>query len=65
MAPDPATGQTYSRLLATPEQITELFDWGPGAYAQLAAVHTARQQLGLPAPRRQPVSELPRERGGL
>ncbi|WP_055527460.1 NUDIX hydrolase, partial [Streptomyces graminilatus] len=27
---DPATKQTYSRLLATPEQIAELFDWGPG-----------------------------------
>jgi 8-oxo-dGTP pyrophosphatase MutT (NUDIX family) len=64
-AQDPATGQTYSRLLATPEQVAELFDWGPGARAQLAAVHTARQQLGLPAPQRQPVTELTPGRGGL
>jgi 8-oxo-dGTP pyrophosphatase MutT (NUDIX family) len=58
--PDPSTGQTYSRLLAAPAQIAELFDWGPGGREQLAAVHTARQQLGLPAAQRQPVTELPR-----
>lgn len=56
---DEATGQTYTRLLATPEQAAELFDWGDKATAQLAAVHTARKELGLPAPLRQPVSELP------
>ncbi|MFI9311000.1 NUDIX hydrolase [Streptomyces triculaminicus] len=56
---DEATGQTYSRLLATPEQTAQLFDWGDEAAAQLAAVHTAREELGLPAPIRQPISELP------
>jgi hypothetical protein len=55
----------YSRLLATPEQIAELFDWGPGGQEQLAAVHAAREQLGLPAARRQPVTELPRAGGQL
>ncbi|MFK0154326.1 NUDIX domain-containing protein [Streptomyces sp. NPDC090493] len=65
VASDPATGQTYSRLLATPEQIAELFDWGPGGQDQLAAVHAAREQLGLPAARRQPVTELPRDGGWL
>ncbi|MEU6353597.1 NUDIX hydrolase [Streptomyces sp. NPDC047072] len=65
VASDPATGQTYSRVLATPEQIAELFDWGPGGREQLAAVHAAREQLGLPAARRQPVTELPRDGGWL
>jgi|GEM_PF-97290 len=63
--PDPATGQTYSRLLATPEQIAELFDWGPSGREQLAAVHGAREQLGLPTAQRQPVTELPRDGGWL
>jgi 8-oxo-dGTP pyrophosphatase MutT (NUDIX family) len=62
---DPATKQTYSRLLATPEQIAELFDWGQGGRDQLAAVHAAREQLGLPTAQRQPVTELPRDGGWL
>lgn len=56
--PDPATGHTYSRILATPEQTMELFDWGPAAADQLAAIHRARQQLGLPRAARQPVTEV-------
>ncbi|MFF5969932.1 NUDIX domain-containing protein [Streptomyces sp. NPDC012769] len=32
---DPATGRTYVRILATPEQALELFDWGPPAAEQL------------------------------
>ncbi|MFC5144844.1 NUDIX hydrolase [Streptomyces aureoversilis] len=56
---DEATGQTYARLLATPEQTAQLFDWGAEAAAQIAAVHTAREKLGLPAPDRQPLTELP------
>ncbi|WP_326812382.1 NUDIX hydrolase [Streptomyces scopuliridis] len=56
--PDPATGHTYTRVLATPEQTTELFDWGSAAADQLAAVHEARQKLGLPRAARQPVTEL-------
>ncbi|MEU1820136.1 NUDIX hydrolase [Streptomyces roseifaciens] len=58
-APDEATGQLYARLLATPEQAAQLFDWGAQAASQLAAVHTAREKLGLPAPARQPLTELP------
>ncbi|MGW8401790.1 hypothetical protein ACWGLP_34735 [Streptomyces lydicus] len=27
--PDPATGQTYIRALTTPEQVLDLFNWGP------------------------------------
>jgi hypothetical protein len=65
VASDPATKQTYSRLLATPEQIAELFDWGPGGREQLEAVHATREQLGLPAPQRQPFTELPRDGGWL
>ncbi|QNA72060.1 NUDIX hydrolase [Streptomyces sp. So13.3] len=56
--PDPATGHTYTRILATPEQTTDLFDWGPAAADQLAAVHQARRQLGLPRAARQPVTQL-------
>ncbi|MFI6687975.1 NUDIX hydrolase [Streptomyces sp. NPDC050485] len=56
--PDPATGHTYTRILAAPEQAAELFDWGPATAEQLAAVHQARRQLGLPRAARQPVTEL-------
>ncbi|MFE5591018.1 NUDIX domain-containing protein [Streptomyces sp. NPDC056549] len=56
---DPATGRTYTRVLATPEQAVELFDWGPPAEAQLAAVHRARERLGIPRAGRRPVTELP------
>ncbi|MFB6980288.1 NUDIX hydrolase [Streptomyces scopuliridis] len=56
--PDPTTGHTYTRILATPEQATDLFDWGPAAAHQLAAVHQARRQLGLPQAACQPVTQL-------
>ncbi|MFE2562077.1 NUDIX domain-containing protein [Streptomyces sp. NPDC059352] len=55
---DPATGRTYTRVLATPEQALEFFDWGPSAADQLAAVHRARTLLGIPEAPRQPVTEL-------
>ncbi|WP_329275026.1 NUDIX hydrolase [Streptomyces sp. NBC_00691] len=55
---DPATGRTYIRVLATPEQVLQLFDWGPEAAAQLTAVHTARTRLGLPRAAQQAVTEL-------
>ncbi|MEU3607972.1 NUDIX domain-containing protein [Streptomyces sp. NPDC035033] len=55
---DPATGRTYVRVLATPEQAVELFDWGPAAADQLRAVHRARALLHIPRAARQPVTEL-------
>ncbi|MGC2997944.1 hypothetical protein ACPF8X_05990 [Streptomyces sp. G35A] len=56
---DPATGRTYVRILATPEQALEFFDWGPSAAAeQLQAVHQARVLLGIPTAPHQPVTEL-------
>ncbi|MFD7323934.1 NUDIX domain-containing protein [Streptomyces sp. NPDC059875] len=55
---DPATGRTYVRILATPEQALELFDWGPSAADQLQAVHQGRALLGIPQAGRQPVTEL-------
>ncbi|MFD3662766.1 NUDIX domain-containing protein [Streptomyces sp. NPDC058659] len=55
---DSATDRTYTRILATPEQALELFDWGPPAAEQLAAVHRARERLGIPKAVRQPVTEL-------
>ncbi|MFE6039945.1 NUDIX domain-containing protein [Streptomyces sp. NPDC056452] len=57
-APDPATGHTYTRILASPEQAAELFDWGPSSAEQLAAVHQARRELGLPRAALQPITEL-------
>ncbi|MFI9630506.1 hypothetical protein [Streptomyces sp. NPDC052042] len=56
---DPATGRTHIRVLATPEQALELFDWGPPAADQLAAVHQAHTRLGIPRAARQPLTELP------
>ncbi|MFI1655132.1 hypothetical protein ACH4ZU_09510 [Streptomyces sp. NPDC020472] len=55
---DPATGRTYVRVLATPEQALELSDRGPAAADQLAAVHRARVLLRLPRAVRRPVTEL-------
>ncbi|WP_371614450.1 NUDIX domain-containing protein [Streptomyces sp. NBC_00454] len=55
--PDPA----YARLLATPEQVRELSDWGPAGQEELAAVHAARTHLSLPSPPRTPPTELPQE----
>ncbi|MEU5444600.1 NUDIX domain-containing protein [Streptomyces griseofuscus] len=56
---DPATGRTHIRVLTTPEQALELFDWGLPAADQLAAVHQARARLGIPRAARQPLTELP------
>ncbi|WND40753.1 NUDIX domain-containing protein (plasmid) [Streptomyces sp. BB1-1-1] len=56
---DPATGRNHIRVLATPEQALELFDWGLPAADQLAAVHQARVRLGIPRAARQPLTELP------
>ncbi|RST18509.1 NUDIX hydrolase [Streptomyces sp. WAC05374] len=55
---DPATGRTYTRILATPEQALQFFDWGPSAAEQLQAAHHARSLLGIPKAAHQPVTEL-------
>ncbi|WP_326586462.1 NUDIX hydrolase [Streptomyces sp. NBC_01294] len=57
----PASDPAHARLLATPEQVRELSDWGPAGADEIAAVHTARARLGLPAPARTPLTELPEE----
>ncbi|MFE7181373.1 NUDIX domain-containing protein [Streptomyces erythrochromogenes] len=57
----PAADPAYARLLATPEQVRELSDWGPAGEDEVAAVHGARARLGLPAPARTPLTELPDE----
>ncbi|MFJ9340372.1 hypothetical protein ACIRP0_13905 [Streptomyces sp. NPDC101733] len=54
-AGDPA----YARLLATPEQVRELSDWGPAGREEVAAVHEARARFSLPCPPRTPPTELP------
>ncbi|MFJ4776884.1 NUDIX domain-containing protein [Streptomyces sp. NPDC088762] len=55
----PAADLAYARLLATPEQVRELSDWGPAGAHELASVHNARSRLSLPAPTRTPLTELP------
>ncbi|MER6448999.1 NUDIX domain-containing protein [Streptomyces venezuelae] len=57
----PGADPEYARLLATPEQVRELSDWGPAGEDELAAVHAARDRLGLPVPARTPLTELPAE----
>lgn len=57
----PAADPAHARLLATPEQVRDLCDWGPGAADQLTSVHAARARLGLPRPARRPATELPAE----
>ncbi|WKV75663.1 NUDIX domain-containing protein [Streptomyces sp. PCS3-D2] len=57
----PAADPAYARLLATPEQVRELSDWGPAGTDELTAVHEARARLGLPAPARTPLVEVPEE----
>ncbi|MGW6883122.1 NUDIX domain-containing protein [Streptomyces goshikiensis] len=57
----PAADPAYARLLATPEQVRELSDWGPAGLRELASVHEAREHLCLPAPPRTPPVELPEE----
>ncbi|MGW9454029.1 NUDIX domain-containing protein [Streptomyces sp. NPDC055632] len=54
----PAAGRAPVRALATPEQVLELSDWGPHGAAQLAAVHRARDLLGIPRADRRPLTEL-------
>ncbi|MET9932384.1 MULTISPECIES: NUDIX hydrolase [unclassified Streptomyces] len=56
---DPDTGRAPVRILATPEQALEFFDRGPHGAGELAAVHRARESLGLPRADRRPVTELP------
>ncbi|MFJ3963604.1 NUDIX domain-containing protein [Streptomyces sp. NPDC090036] len=51
----------YARLLATPEQVRELNDWGRAGDDELAAVDAARAALGLPVPTRTPPTEIPEE----
>ncbi|MCX5380004.1 NUDIX domain-containing protein [Streptomyces sp. NBC_00091] len=60
-AVSPAADPAYARLLATPEQVRELSDWGPAGRHELAAAHTARAHLGLPAAPRTPPTELPEQ----
>ncbi|MEU8773680.1 NUDIX domain-containing protein [Streptomyces sp. NPDC048606] len=55
----PAADPAYARLLATPEQVRELSDWGPAGVHELACVHAARARLGLPPAPRTPPTELP------
>ncbi|MET9700523.1 NUDIX hydrolase [Streptomyces sp. NPDC006529] len=57
----PAADARHARLLATPEQVRDLCDWGPAAADQLTAVHAARTRLGLPRSPRRPCTELPAE----
>ncbi|MGW8378299.1 NUDIX hydrolase [Streptomyces sp. ODS28] len=60
--PDPATGDTFVRLLATPTQAAELLRTEDSAGRQVTrAAHLARTQWGIPTPPHGPVAEVPRE----
>jgi ADP-ribose pyrophosphatase YjhB (NUDIX family) len=61
----PESEEPWVRALATPEQVADLCDWGADSGPHLAAVHRARQQLGLPTPVRQPVHPLSDDEGGM
>ncbi|MFF2010677.1 NUDIX domain-containing protein [Streptomyces sp. NPDC058195] len=62
-SPDLPGGLRPTRVLATPEQATELVGRGKPAAAQLAAVHRGRHHLNIPRAAPQPVTELPRRTG--
>ncbi|MET9881964.1 NUDIX domain-containing protein [Streptomyces sp. NPDC006430] len=56
----PVADPAYARLLATPDQVRELTDWGPAGHAEVATVHAAaRTRLTLPTPPRTPLTEVP------
>ncbi|MFE5806795.1 NUDIX domain-containing protein [Streptomyces sp. NPDC056491] len=61
LPPGTDTDPGYARLLATPEQVRELNDWGRAGDDELAAVDAARAALGLPVPTRTPPTDIPEE----
>ncbi|MDT0323050.1 NUDIX hydrolase [Streptomyces millisiae] len=61
---DPATGRTFARLLASPEQAAALLGWGDLGFQQAAhAAHAAAQHWGIPTPAPSPITELPQTGG--
>ncbi|MFE5300625.1 NUDIX domain-containing protein [Streptomyces sp. NPDC056632] len=58
LGPEAAAGSRCRRILATPEQAVQLFDWGPRTADHLAAVHQARERFALPRAALQAVTEL-------
>jgi 8-oxo-dGTP pyrophosphatase MutT (NUDIX family) len=59
-APDPATGHTSVRLLATPEQAAALLGFGDIGHAQASlAAPLATERWGIPAAAPGPVTEIP------
>ncbi|ONK13190.1 NUDIX hydrolase [Streptomyces sp. MP131-18] len=59
-AVDPATGRTFARLLASPDQAAALLGWGDQGFQQAAlAAGTAAQYWGIPTPAPGPITELP------
>ncbi|MFE1783351.1 NUDIX domain-containing protein [Streptomyces sp. NPDC059506] len=64
-APDPATGRTFARLLATPAQAADLLGWGDRGHRQAElAARTAAERWGIPSAPPVPVAEIPAG-GGL
>ncbi|MEU0843938.1 NUDIX domain-containing protein [Streptomyces sp. NPDC005962] len=59
-AVDPATGRTFARLLATPDQAAALLGWGEPGYQQAElAARLAEDRWGIPRPTPAPITELP------
>ncbi|MFD7919653.1 NUDIX domain-containing protein [Streptomyces sp. NPDC059740] len=56
---DPATGRTFARLLATPDQAAALLGWGETGYRQAElAARCAHERWGIPHAVLGPVTEL-------
>ncbi|WP_411140911.1 NUDIX hydrolase [Streptomyces sp. x-80] len=56
---DPATGRTFARLLATPDQAAALLGWGETGYQQAElAARWAHERWGIPHAVPGPISEL-------
>lgn len=61
-APDPATGRTFARLLATPEQAATLLGFGETGRAQATLAEAlATERWGIPPAPPGPVTEVPAE----
>ena len=43
--PDPDNGETYGRLMASPERAAELLHWGPSGFGQVMAAKEAVRRL--------------------
>ncbi|GAA2663746.1 NUDIX hydrolase [Streptomyces lunalinharesii] len=66
VATDPATGRTFARLLATPEQAAALLGWDEQVLQQAElAARVAHTRWGIPRATPSAITELPKEGFGM